>query len=126
MTLEETGELLAHAALVDNRKTDPAIVIAWHSILGDLPYADCEEAVRAHYAETSNWLMPAHVRNRVKEARRQRIFDAGIPAPPPELLDSPRAYGAALQAAATAIADGRDPDSAMQAIASRAHRELEA
>ena len=84
MTLEETGELLAHAALVDNRKTDPAIVIAWHSILGDLRYADCEEAVRAHYAESSDWLMPAHVRNCVRDIRQQRIQDADIPAPPPE------------------------------------------
>ena len=50
----------------------------------------------------------------------------GNPRPAPELLDDPAAYGAALQAAATAIADGRDPEAAMAAIARQRPRELEA
>jgi hypothetical protein len=127
MTPEETGKLLARAALYDNRKVDTPTVIAWHAILGDLPYPDCEAALAGHYAETTEWLMPAHVRTRVKEARHQRIKDAGgVPAPPPELLDDPAVYGAALQAAATALADGRDPQAAMAAIARQQTRELEA
>ena len=127
MTPEETGKLLARAALVDNRKVDTPTVIAWHQIVGDLPFADCEQAIIAHYGETTDWLMPAHVRTRVKEARHQRIKDAGgVPAPPPELLDDPAAYSAALQAAATALADGRDPEAAMAAITRQRVRELEA
>ena len=126
MTLEETGKLLARAALIDNRTVDPPIVIAWHQILGDLPYQDCEAALAAHYTESTDWMMPAHIRNRVKETRKQRILDAGIPAPPPELVDNPPAYRAALRAGTAAIADGRDPESAMQAIVRQAPRELEA
>jgi len=128
MTPEETGRLLASAALIDNRKVDTATVIAWTRVLGDLPYRDCEEALATHHAESTEWLMPAHIRTRVMEARRQRILDAGgVPAPPPELLDNPPAYRAALRAAATALADGRDPEPVMQAIASQAARlELEA
>ena len=126
MNAKETARLLALCASYDRRKVGEADILAWHRIIGDLPFGDCEQAVLEHYAETSDWIMPAHIRTRVKETRRQRIFDAGIPAPPPELLDDPAAYGAALQAAAVAIADGRDPESAMAAIARQRPRELEA
>ena len=127
MNADEMGLLLAKCASYDRRKTGEAEVIAWLQVLGDLRYADCEQAVIGHYAETREWIMPADIRIRVKEARHQRIKDAGgIPAPPPELLDDPAAYGAALQAAATALADGRDPEAAMAAIARQQTRELEA
>lgn len=126
MTIEETIDLLTVVAAFDRRTVGEADATAWHAAIGDLPFGDSREAVIAHFRECTDWLMPAHVRNRVKEVRHQRIQDAGIPAPPPELLDDPRAYGAALQAAAAAIADQRDPDAAMRAIASRTRRELEA
>ena len=127
MNAEETGKILALAASYDRRKVGEAEIVGWHAAIGDLPFADSRAAVVAHYQETSDWLMPAHIRTRVKEARHQRIKDAGgVPAPPPELLDDPHAYGAALQAAATALADGRDPQPVMQAIAARSRRELEA
>ena len=48
------------------------------------------------------------------------------PTLPPELLRNPRAYCAALHAAEIAIADGRDPQAAMLAIARTARLELEA
>jgi hypothetical protein len=128
MTPEETGQLLARAALIDNRSVDAPTVIAWHEILRDLPYPDCEVALAEHRAESTEWLMPAHIRRRVRESRNQRIQDAGgVPAPPAELIDNPAAYSAALRAAATALADGHDPHVAMQAIARQAARlELEA
>ncbi len=127
MNAKETARLLALCASYDRRKVGEADVLAWHRIIGDLPFGDCEDAVLGHYAETSEWIMPAHVRTRVKDARRERIKEAGgVPAPPPELLDDPQAYGAALQAAATALADGRDPQAAMAAIARQQTRELEA
>jgi hypothetical protein len=98
---------------------------AWYDLLGDLSLADCKAAV-AEIAKRQPFVAASDIRAEVKEARKQRIFDVGIPAPPPELLDDPAAYGAALQAAATAIADGRDPDAAMAAIARQRVRELEA
>ena len=99
---------------------------AWYDLLGDLPLADCKAAV-AEIAKRQAFVAASDIRAEVKEARHQRIKDAGgIPAPPPELLDDPAAYGAALQAAATALADGRDPEAAMAAIARQQPRELEA
>ena len=127
MNAEETGRVLAKCASYDRRKIGDTDVIAWFQVLGDLPYDDCIAAVVAHYGETTDWIMPAHIRQRVKEIRKQRIQDAGgIPAPPPELIDDPPAYRAALRAAAVALGDGRDPHAAMQAIARQARRELEA
>jgi len=128
MNAEETGRVLAKCAGYDRRKPDDAVTVAWYQALGDLGYDDCIAAVIAHYTETTDWIMPAHIRNRVREARNQRIMDAGgVPAPPPELIDNPAAYSAALRAAATALADGHDPHVAMQAIARQAARlELEA
>jgi hypothetical protein len=99
---------------------------AWHDLLGDLTLADCKAAV-AEVAKRQPFVSASDIRAEVTEARHQRIRDAGgIPAPPPELLDNPAAYGRALRAAATALADGRDPHAAMRAIASRTRRELEA
>ena len=126
MNLEDTGRLLALCASYDRRKTGDADVLAWYRIIGDLRFADCEQAVLDHYAESAEWIMPAHVRMRVSEARRQRIQDADIPAPPPELLDDTEAWRAAVRAANVAAADGRDPAAAIAAVARSVHRELEA
>jgi hypothetical protein len=126
MTIEETIDLLTAAAAFDRRTVGRADAAAWHAAVGDLRFADCEAAVVAHYTETTDWLMPAHVRERVREIRAERLKRTEIPPPPPELLDNPVAYGAALRAAAVAIADGRDPAPAVQAVARQARRELEA
>jgi hypothetical protein len=126
MSAEEMGRVLAKCASYDRRKVGEAEIIAWLQVLGDLRYDDCLTAVIAHYGETSDWIMPAHIRNRVKEIRKQRVHDADMPPPPPELLDDTAAWCAAVRAAATAVADGRDPEAAMQAIASSRRRELEA
>ena len=127
MTLEETIDLLTVAAAYDKRTAGKADAIAWHAAAGDLDFADSRAAVVAHYSEGTEWLMPAHVRRRVLAIRHRRLQDTEIPPPPVELLDNPAAYSAALHAAAVAIADGRDPVAAMQAIARTAARpELEA
>jgi hypothetical protein len=127
MTLDETVDLLTVAAAYDLRKLGESDSIAWHAAIGDLGFRDARAAVVAHYQETTERIMPAHVRLRVKEVRRIRLEDTEIPPPPAELLDNPVAYRAALRAATTAIADGRDPRAAMQVIVRQVVRpELEA
>lgn len=126
MTLGETIDLLTAAAAFDRRTVGEADAAAWHAAVGDLRFEDCQQAVIAHYRETSDWLMPAHVRQRVLEIRHRRLQDTETPPPPAELIDNPRAYQKALHAARVAIADGRDPEQAMAVIARNAARELEA
>jgi hypothetical protein len=124
MTIEETIDVLAGAAAFDRRTVGEADAIAWHATIGDLRFDDCQAAVIAHYRETSDWLMPAHVRQRVRAIRARRIEDAEVPAPPSELADNPPAYSAALHAARVAIADGADPRPAVDLVARRTRREL--
>ena len=99
---------------------------AWYDLLGDLSLADCKSAA-ATVARRQPFVAPSEIRAEVLAIRHRRLQDTEIPPPPVELLDNPAAYSAALHAAAVAIADGRDPVAAMQAIARTAARpELEA
>lgn len=117
MTPDEIVDLLTVAAAFDQRTVGEGDAMAWHSVLGDLAFADAQQAVLGHYADSRERVMPADIRNRVLAIRNRRLQDTEIPPPPVELLDDPDAYSAALHAAAVAIADGRDPEAAMQAIA---------
>ena len=107
MTIDETIDLLTAAAAFDRRTVGKADAVAWHTVVGDLPLDDCLVAVRGHYTDTTDWLMPAHVRQRVKAMRRDRIARAIPAAPPAEVADVPGRYKAALEAGIRRIADGR-------------------
>lgn len=78
MTLEETIDLLTTCAAYDRRTIGKTDAVAWHAVVGDLPFDLAQQAVFAHYGESTDWIMPAHVRTRVKrnqrdEAERGRI-----------------------------------------------------
>jgi len=88
---------------------------AWHKLLGDLLFADCEAAV-TELAKSQPFIAPCDIRAEVKRVREARILTAEIPAPPPELT----------YAARVAAADGRDPEAAVQLAADRTRREIEA
>lgn len=100
------GELLASAAIYDNRTVGDADILAWMRAIGDLPYADADAAVADHYSETTDRLMPAHVRTRVRSARRERLERTVAPAPDSELADQPGRYKAALARIIDSIANG--------------------
>jgi hypothetical protein len=105
VNLEETGRLVGHMALYDNRKTGDPDTLAWYQVIGDLPYDDAKAAVIGHYAESTDRIMPAHVRNRVKAMRRDRLEHGIVPAPDPGLTDAPGRYRAELHDGIRRIAD---------------------
>lgn len=75
MNLAEASAVLAKAAAFDRRTVGEADILAWHDALGDLPAADCLAAVTEHYRESTDWLMPAHVRriaDTLDRARRRK------------------------------------------------------
>ncbi|GAA0528579.1 hypothetical protein GCM10010172_06460 [Paractinoplanes ferrugineus] len=72
MTPEDTAKLLAAAAMFDYRKADRDDILMWHSVIGDLAYDDAIEAVRRHYAESTERMMPAHIRAGVRAIRNER------------------------------------------------------
>jgi len=85
MNLTETTQALALAQAFDLRTVGEADVLAWHSVLGDAPAADVMEAIRRHYAEHTERVMPAHVRRTIRDIERERqaprwaAGQAGVP-----------------------------------------------
>ena len=64
-------------AAFDRRTVGEADAIAWADALGGLNPSDCAQVIRDHYAESTDWLMPAHVRQGVKRIRAEGflVFD---------------------------------------------------
>jgi hypothetical protein len=94
MTPEETGKLLGLCASYDNRNTDDSVTYAWFRAIGDLPFAECESAVIAHYTDSREWIMPADVRTRVKRQQRDQAERGRI-----KQVNDPAAYRREVQAA---------------------------
>lgn len=92
MNQAEASQLLTIAATLDNRAVTAEAVQVWAGILDDIDYTDAVAALKAHYRESTKWMMPANVRDLVaaakaearrapwkeKAARRQVLTDAGI------------------------------------------------
>ncbi len=72
MNRAETHSLLTFIAAYDNRRFDDATVLAWHPIVAEHAFADCRQAVTAHFASTEAYLMPVHVRRGALELERER------------------------------------------------------
>lgn len=109
MTTEETIDLLTLMQAYDRRTVGRTDVAAWHLVVSDLPFADAQAAVLAHYRESRDWIMPADVRSRVNEMRRERLENAPVLDPPHEVADNPAAYQAWLEREQRKIADGTGP-----------------
>ncbi len=58
--------------MYDYRTVEEADGLAWHHVIGDLSFDDAMEAVRRHYQQSTDRMMPAHVRQGVKAIREER------------------------------------------------------
>lgn len=72
MTRAEVALLLGLAAGRDQRTVGEADVLAWHEDIGDLDFNDAREAVSMHYRESTDRVMPAHIRRLVRQIRDER------------------------------------------------------
>jgi hypothetical protein len=115
MNATEAGQLLAFAALYDNRKVSDPDVVAWLQAIGDLPYEDARAAVAGHYGESAERIMPGHIRIRVKAMRADRLARTPLPAPPAELADDPGRYNELIRANVRRIADAKNVRRALAA-----------
>jgi len=85
MLKSQTAELLAIAAAVDNRKPTPAMLSAWHDVVGDVEYEDARAALVSHRKNSPGvYLEPGHIVKEIRQAlyRHQEIY--GIHPAPPE------------------------------------------
>jgi hypothetical protein len=92
VNLTESARLLTMISSFNNRTVGEGDVIAWQSVLTDVILADAEEAVRRHYAENTEWLMPAHVRRLVRDIHRERASAATPWAPGQHGVPKEQAY----------------------------------
>ena len=72
MNVEETGRLLAKVAGYDNRTVGDTNILAWHEALSDVDYRDALQAVAVHFRESTDYLMPVHVRRGAEQIDRER------------------------------------------------------
>jgi hypothetical protein len=113
MTPAETAELLGLAAAFDRRTIGRTDIAAWTAVLADLELDAAKQAVTAHYATETRWIMPADIRQAVLKKRAEAAADyqgpgltADIPDADPD--DIP-AYLTALRTQRTRAADGLKP-----------------
>lgn len=85
MTHNEIVKLLQIAAAYDNRTANEGAVHAWTdaSVRERWTYQDAAEAIKAHYAESTTYLMPGHVTQRIKSVRQDAAMRAPIDMPDP-------------------------------------------
>lgn len=76
MNIAETTQALALAQAFDNRTVGEVNIRAWFSVLSEADAADVMAAIRDHYAGTTEWIMPAHIRAAVSVMVQRRAAAA--------------------------------------------------
>lgn len=73
----DTGKVLLTIQAFDNRTITEEMTKLWHELLEPYMLTDCLQAVKDHYTESRDWLMPVDVIGRVKKMRNDRIQAVG-------------------------------------------------
>jgi hypothetical protein len=83
VTRDDIVRLLQTAAAYDNRTIGEGPVRAWFDSAerGRWTYPEAVEAIKAHYAESTAFLMPAHVSQRIKATRQDAAMRNPIDPP---------------------------------------------
>lgn len=96
ITRNQIIDLLTTASAYDRRTVGEGDIAAWSEVArrAGWSFAAAQDAIHAHYAEGPGWLMPGHITQRIKQARRQPADVAEVIA-----IDKPRATDAQRHAA---------------------------
>ena len=78
LTQDQIVDLLTAISAYDNRKPNPASVMAWGKAaeLGRWTLAEAFDAVHWHFASSTEYLMPAHITALVKAHRQDQAMRA--------------------------------------------------
>ncbi|MFJ6532452.1 hypothetical protein [Microbacterium sp. NPDC091662] len=69
MSGDELTVLLTRIQTLDNRRVDKLTLQAWEPLMAGVDYADAVAAVNAHFRESTEYLKPAHIIGRIRQAR---------------------------------------------------------
>lgn len=94
MTPAEVTKLLALIAGFDRRTTSASDDLAWYAVAdaAGWTYPLAERAVIEHFAHSTEWLKPAHITQRIAEAKRTVKAAFQIPPHSAELADNGPAF----------------------------------
>lgn len=106
MRLSEAGELLALIKAYDNRSFNEETSAAWYDLLHPYSLTEAKHAVKKHYSESRDWLMPADVLRIIKTERRNRLAKVETIVPSRADMTSTAAELATTKALSKAIASG--------------------
>lgn len=85
MTRDEIIQLLGGAACYDSRKPSEGMVNAWLETAqrARWTYNEATDAVKTHYTESTDFILPAHVAQRIKAARNDAAMRRAAETPDP-------------------------------------------
>lgn len=72
MNKTEIAKLLAMAATVDSRNVGTEHVEGWHRVLGEVEFEPAVDAMWAHFRDSTDWLLPAHIKQRVSDSQKAK------------------------------------------------------
>lgn len=72
MTPADMADVLSAAGIYDGRTIAEADVAAWHMAVGEYDRDDAMAAVVRHYADSTEWMKPAHLKQKILAIRNER------------------------------------------------------
>lgn len=73
MNADELTALLGRIQVLDNRQVDELTIQAWAPLMAHVVYADAVDAVNTHFVESTDYLQPAHIHQRVRAKHRAAL-----------------------------------------------------
>lgn len=114
MKPSEATVALTLAAAFDNRQVSEASAHAWAEVMPHVALTDAKDAIRHHFATSTDYLMTAHVIRIVAAMRAERSRNIDMPTPPRELADTPKVEAQWFEAFQRAILDGHEREVAIR------------
>lgn len=108
-------------AICPQQKFDEYTPDAWHKLLEDMPFADCEQAV-INVGRRQTFISPAEIRAEARKIRSDRIDRTLDEMPDVDDPDDIAGYLAALRAQRTRVADGTEKARPVAALLEAASR----
>lgn len=90
MNIADAGKVLAYASVGDNRTVTREAALIWSEALdSDISVEDARAAINTHFANSTEYLKPAHINEIVRGWIRERSRDVPPVVPPWQLADRP-------------------------------------